>query len=108
MILTMVLAAATPSHGVGATVNKRGAGIMSCATAFLSENRVGTENWIAGYWTAWDMARIVTDDPIAGSSDLAGIVGEVEVVCKTKPSSSLLLATMEARNNVKGRESRDR
>lgn len=98
--------AATPTHhgGVGTIVNVRGAGLLTCATAFLPQNRVPTENWIAGYWAAWDMAEINVADPVAASSDLNGIVGEVEKVCRDEPSTGLLAAVLMARKAVKARE----
>jgi hypothetical protein len=77
---------------------------MTCATAFLPQNRVATENWIAGYWAAWDMAMINSADPLAPGSDLNGIVGEVEKVCRGEPSSGLLEATLLARKAVKARQ----
>ncbi|EHJ61454.1 hypothetical protein NSU_1616 [Novosphingobium pentaromativorans US6-1] len=33
-----------------------------------------------------------------------GIVGEVEKICREKPSSSLIFATLDARQAVKARE----
>lgn len=104
-LIALLLAAQAPENGgIGTIINPRGAGLLSCATAFLPENRVATANWIAGYWVAWDMAQIRVAKPLAGGSDLNGIVGEVERVCRQTPSSSLWGATTEARNEVKARE----
>jgi hypothetical protein len=89
---------------VGAVINPRGAGVMTCATAFLPENRAATANWIAGYWAAWDMAQINVADPVAASADLNGIVGEVERVCREEPSTGLLGAVLVARKAIKARE----
>ena len=100
----MLLAAATADPAIGRVVNPRGPGRLTCATAFLPENRAATENWIAGFWAAWDMSQITKAEPLAGSSDLNGIVGEVEKVCREKPSSSLIFATLDARQAVKARE----
>lgn len=85
------------------SVNVRGNGVLTCATAFRPENRGGTENWIAGYWAAWDMSQIKVANPLAPGSDLNGIVGEVEKICRNEPSNTLLLATLKARNAVKAR-----
>lgn len=98
-----LLLAAQSHSNVGTVVQARGAGSLSCATAFLPQSRLATENWIAGFWAAWDMAMIKTDKPVAGGADLAGIVGEVEKVCRNEPSSGLLFATMAARKAVKAR-----
>jgi|JI6StandDraft_1071083.scaffolds.fasta_scaffold71749_4 hypothetical protein len=100
----LLLAAITADPAIGRVVHPRGAGKWTCATAFLPENRPSTENWIAGFWGAWDMAQITNSEPLAGYSDLNGIVGEVEKICKEKPSSSLTFATLEARRAVKARE----
>lgn len=106
-LLAFALAGAAPTHPrVGAIINPRGAGLLTCATAFLPQNRVATENWIAGYWAAWDMAQIKVAKPLAPGSDLNGIVGEVEKVCREQPSTTLLLATLTARNAVKDRDER--
>jgi hypothetical protein len=104
MIMSLIVAAAQPAApGVGTVVQARGAGVFTCATAFLSENRVATENWIAGYWAAWDMAQINVAEPVAANSDLNGIVGEVEKVCRAEPSTTLLFAVLSARKAVKER-----
>lgn len=105
LIVSFALAAMpTPHLRVGAVVNARGAGALTCATAFLPENRVATENWIAGFWVAWDMSQITVADPLAPNADLNGIVGEVERVCRDEPSSGMLRASLAARNNVKARQ----
>lgn len=110
IFLSIILAAAAPSpqSRAGLTVNVRGVGNMTCVTAFLPENQAITESWIAGYWAAWDMSQINAADPIASDSDLNGLVGEVEKVCRDQPSSSLLFATMNARNAVKERDEKMR
>ncbi|MBM0169663.1 hypothetical protein [Altererythrobacter sp. C41] len=89
---------------IGRTVDARGVGATTCVTALMPDNRVAAENWIAGFWAAWDMSQITTAEPLAPNSDLNGIVGEVEKVCREKPSISLLFATLEARSIVKTRE----
>ena len=105
ILAALLLAAEAPKNGgIGTVINPRGAGLLTCATAFRPENRVATENWIAGYWTAWDMAQIRVAKPLAGGSDLNGIVGEVERVCRDAPSTGLLGATLAARNAVKARQ----
>jgi len=103
MMLLLALAAQVAQPRVGTVVQARGAGTLTCATAFLPENRAATENWIAGFWAAWDMARIREADPAAGNSDLNGIVGEVEKVCRDQPSSGLLGAALMARQAVVAR-----
>lgn len=100
----ILLAASTADPAIGRVVNPRGPGNLTCATAFLPENRAATENWIAGFWAAWDMSQITKAEPLAGSSDLNGIVGEVEKVCREQPSTGLLFATLDARQAVKVRE----
>jgi len=97
-----------PINPSGTVVKARGNGNMSCDTAFLPENRAGTENWIAGNWAAWDMARIKVAEPVAASADLHGIVGEVEAICRAEPSSALLFAVMEARKTIIQRWSKTR
>lgn len=105
LFLALTFLANSPANaGIGRVVNPRGAGLLTCATAFLPENRLASENWIAGFWTAWDMAKINQAEPLAGRSDLNGIVGEVEKICREQPSSSLLFATLGARRAVKLRE----
>lgn len=105
IIASLILAAAAPAQSrVGTVVHARGAGTLTCATAFLPENRVATSNWIAGYWAAWDMAQINVADPLAPNSDLNGIVGEVAKVCRDEPSSGLLGAVLVARKAVKARQ----
>ncbi len=104
LLITLLMAAAPATHSrVGTVVQARGAGVMTCATAFRPENRVATENWIAGYWAAWDMAQINVADPVAAKADLNGIVGEVERVCRDEPSTGLLAAVLLARKAVKTR-----
>lgn len=76
---------------------------MTCVTALQAENRTASENWIAGYWAAWDMAQINNSAPLAPTSDLNGIVAEVERECRNAPSSSLVSATMAARSAVQAR-----
>ena len=99
----LLAASQSPHAGTGAVVKARGVGVLTCATAFLPENRYATENWIAGYWAAWDMARINVADPLAPNADLNGIVGEVEKVCREEPSTGLVLATLSARKAVQDR-----
>jgi len=101
LVLTGMLGAAAAPQP---SVNVRGNGVLTCTTAFLPENRAGTANWIAGYWAAWDMSQIKVARPLAPSSDLNGITGEVEKVCREEPSNTLLFATLKARNEVKGRQ----
>ena len=103
-LASILLAASNADSAIGRVVNPRGPGNLTCATAFLSENRSATENWIAGFWAAWDMSQVTKAEPLAGSSDLNGIVGEVEKVCRDNPSSSLVFATLDARQAVKARE----
>lgn len=103
-LASILLAASTADPAIDRVVNPRGPGNMTCATAFKPENRAATEYWIAGFWAAWDMSQITKAEPLAGSSDLNGIVGEVEKVCRDKPSTSLLFATLDARQAVKTRE----
>lgn len=100
--ILLVVSAADPA--IGRVVNPRGPGSLTCATAFLPEHRAATANWIAGFWTAWDMSQITKSEPLAGSSDLNGIVGEVEKICREQPSTSLLFATLDARQAVRARE----
>ena len=100
----IIFAAALPDGAIGRVVKARGAGTITCATAFLPDNKLATENWVAGFWAAWDMSQITQADPLAANSDLNGIVGEVEKVCRDKPSLGLLIATLEARSIVKARE----
>jgi hypothetical protein len=100
VMAAMLGAAAAPQK----SVNVRGNGVLTCATAFQAENREGTANWIAGYWAAWDMSQVNVARALAPSSDLNGIVGEVEKVCRDEPSNTLLLATLKARNAVKARK----
>jgi len=97
-----------PRNPVGTVVKARGNGNMSCATAFLQENRLATENWIAGHWAAWDMAMMKVAEPVAASADLNGIVGEVEVVCRAEPSTTLLFAVIDARKKITERWSKIR
>jgi hypothetical protein len=60
LLLSALIAVPQPSQSrVGTVIHARGAGELTCATAFLAENRVATENWIAGYWVAWDMSQIL-------------------------------------------------
>jgi len=110
MLLAALIITALQNGGApaGTVVQARGAGALTCATAFLPQNRIATENWIAGYWAAWDMARIASEKPLAANADLAGIVGEVEKVCRDEPSSTLLIATLTARKAVKARWSKIR
>ena len=100
----IILAVSTTDPAIGRVVNPRGPGKLTCATALLTENRSATENWIAGFWAAWDMSQISESEPLAGASDLNGIVGEVEKVCREQPSTSLVFATLDARQAVKARE----
>lgn len=101
IIMTALLVAAQVSPPrAGVVVQARGAGKFSCATAFLLENHIATENWIAGFWTAWDMARVNEADPAAASADLDGIVGEVKKVCRDQPSATILSAALLARHSV--------
>ncbi len=103
-LVPILLAASIADPALGRVVNPRGPGSLTCATAFLPENRAATENWIAGFWTAWDMSQINKAEPLAGSADLNGIVGEVEKICREQPSTSLVFATLDARQAVKARE----
>jgi hypothetical protein len=103
LVMTAMLAAAAAPQP---SVNVRGNGVLTCATAFLAENRAGTANWIAGYWAAWDMSQINAASPLAPGSDLNGIAGEVEKICREEPSSTVLLATLKARSEVKARQER--
>lgn len=84
-------------------VNVRGNGVLSCATAFLPENSAGTEEWIAGFWAAWDMAEIHRAKPVAPTSDLNGILGEVRKVCGDQPSTPVVKAVLTARKNIAAR-----
>ena len=110
LVFATILALAPPDrlkyNPVGQVVNIRGTGMSTCATAFLAANRSATEEWIAGFWAAWDMAGIKNAAPVARDSDLAGIFGEVELACKAQPSSKLWQATLEARSIVSKRDER--
>ena len=99
-----LLVASPVNPAIGRAVNPRGPGNLTCATAFLPENREATANWIAGFWAAWDMSQITKSEPLASSSDLNGIAGEVEKVCREQPSTTLIFATLDARQAVKVRE----
>jgi hypothetical protein len=104
LALGLLLATVTQTGPVGPTVvHPRGAGEMTCATAFLPANRAAAENWIAGFWAAWDMSQIKVATPVAQSADLNGIVGEVDKVCRDEPSTKLIWATISARKAVKAR-----
>jgi hypothetical protein len=93
-----MLAAAQPTQPrLGMVVQARGAGALTCATAFLPKNRVATENWIAGYWAGQDLSEIGVKDPVAPNADLKAIVGEVRKVCRDEPSSKLFRASLLAR-----------
>ena len=102
--LIMAAVQPQPLSKVGTVVQARGAGALTCATAFRAENRTATENWIAGFWVAWDMAQIKVAEPLAAGADLNGIVGEVERVCREEPSTGLLSAALIARKAVKARQ----
>lgn len=105
LLFTLMMAAAEPVQSrVGTVIQARGAGVLTCATAFRPENRLAAENWIAGFWVAWDMAQIKVADPLAPGADLNGIVGEVEKVCRDEPSTGLFRAALEARKAVKARQ----
>jgi hypothetical protein len=106
LIATLLLATAPTQPRIGAVVHARGAGNLTCATAFLPKYRTATENWIAGFWAAWDMAQIKVADPVAANSDLNGIVAEVDKICRDQPSSGLILAVLSARRAVKARNAK--
>jgi hypothetical protein len=64
----------------------------SCAT-WLSSDRsraLGNE-WIAGYWTGQN-AENESNHMVGRTSDFAGIVGEIELICRAEPSSLLASA----------------
>jgi len=104
LILSLALAAApTVQPPAAPRVNVRGNGVLTCATAFLPENRVATEHWVAGFWAAWDMAEIDRTSPVAPNSDFNGIVGEVEKVCQEQPSTDVVRAVLTARKAIKAR-----
>lgn len=103
-VLAALLFAAGTYNPEGTILDPRGAARFTCVTALLPENRSAAAEWIAGFWMGWDMAMVKEHPPLAINSDLNGIVGEVEKVCRDRPSTSLLFATLEARKAVKARD----
>lgn len=104
LIISLLLAATQPTQPrLARVIQVRGAGALTCATAFSPKNRVATENWIAGYWAGRDLAEINAEDPVAPNADLKAIVSEVRKVCLDEPSSKLSRASLLARAAIEFR-----
>jgi hypothetical protein len=69
-----------------------GAARQSCATSWQEENSDASYAWVMGYWTGLNAA---SGQGIGRQTDGNGIVGEVKLLCKTKPSLDLLSATTQ-------------
>lgn len=98
--LTMLTSAST---ALGADdqrgfVYQLGIGRDSCASWLVNatSERDG-ENWILGYWTGVNSAN--PGNPLVGkSTDGEGLIGEVRLICTSKPSISLVDATVAVYN----------
>ena len=102
IVLLLVMLIAAPAFPTAAAqtpvVHIYGMGLRSCAT-WLTERgfRVSGDQWLLGFWSAYNMA---TGKDVAGTSDGGGLVGEVELVCKASPSLTLVNAALRARSKL--------
>lgn len=61
---------------------------ISCAKAFESApNKQGIRPWVMGFWTGQNLAYGAS---VGYTTDLAGIMGEVEIECAKAPSDELI------------------
>lgn len=95
IVLILLLATATAANS---TSKVFGVGNESCATSFQSQYLYQTKAWIMGFWSA---RNVDADASVGSTTDLNGIVGEVEIICKKHPSKALLIAVMHVYDVMK-------
>ncbi len=79
--------AAAPAPGF--TMQVYGPGTISCAT-YLNDRsiRINADGWLLGFWTGSNRKSPATHS-VGQSTDSRGIVGEVALACRGKPSTTL-------------------
>ncbi len=70
-----------------------GIGLSSCAT-WLDEpgTRHSGDNWVLGFWTGMNVQANLK---VGETTDARGILGEVEVRCRQRPSGALATAAKQ-------------
>ncbi|MDP3406593.1 MAG: hypothetical protein Q8S03_18030 [Brevundimonas sp.] len=80
-------------------------GLTSCASWLETpSNEAQGYQWIIGFWSGRNIEASFAGREFAQvghSTDSAGIVGEVRLVCQASPSKSLAGATIETFNRFK-------
>lgn len=76
-------------------------GTISCAAWLESPStEVQGSQWLLGFWSGKNM-EAEGGGQVGRSTDAAGVVGEVRLVCQASPSKSLISATLETYNRFK-------
>lgn len=101
-MIALALAAALLTAPQGALVFS---GHQSCATWLSSPSSENAgSHWVLGFWSGKNMEAALSN-PAAGrvgsSTDNAGVVGEVKLTCQSRPSLSLVAATLETYERFK-------
>ena len=79
-----------------------GPGSISCAT-YLNDRsiRINADGWILGFWTGSNRANPDTHG-VGHTTDSRGIVGEVALACRNRPSTSVFTVEKEVYDRMKG------
>lgn len=74
-------------------------GERSCAASFRPEIEPLSREWAAGYWSGRNLGE---GRMVGQHTDFDGIMGEIRLLCAERPSMSLLAATNEIYNRMRG------
>ena len=79
-----------------------GPGTISCAT-YLGDRsmRINADGWILGFWTGSNRKNAETH-AVGQSTDSRGIVGEVALACRGRPSATLFQTVSAVYDRMKG------
>lgn len=80
-----------------------GIGYSSCAIWTSDpDNEMQASVWVLGYWSGLNAPLQLSESTSVGkSTDAYGIIAEVKLVCKNKPSISIINATIETYQRLK-------
>lgn len=92
MIALLFMAAAASGGMFTRPFSLAGSGQMSCATAFSASQYPTTRAWITGFFSG---ANAIYGGHVGRQTDGEGLIAEVELTCRARPSDTLAQATLD-------------
>lgn len=90
-----------PAPAPSTAMQVYGPGTISCGT-YLNDRsiRINADGWVLGFWTGSNRTN-PTSHTVGQSTDSRGIVGEVALACRGRPSTTLFQTVKEVYDRMK-------